>query len=193
MKKMIWITSLIVLFATLILPGILVVFVKFLPSGAQPPLGNTIGVYEKNEIVQQFISTKDNLSGIAMTIKNPDFRNKQNIYLTVYDENSIQVAQSKLNGANIADGDFVKFVFDPIGSSLNKKYKFVLSSPDSNNSDQFPVFFTDTSAPWANGLSYLGEDVQGSVSFITLHVPTSKISLIGGMYSNLFGRFLTFR
>lgn len=190
MNKVIWITTATILFTVFILPFILVLPVRYVPSGLQPSLGNTLGVYQKNEITQEFISTKDNLAGVAMSIKNPNFRNRQDLYLNVYDKENNQLRTVKINGANIADGDFVKFTFEPIPNSLNSIYTLVLSSHDTNMDEEFPVFFSDQKPPWAMRLDYFGEVVDGSLSFITLHTPKSKLVLIKEVCSNLFSRLL---
>lgn len=189
MKRMIWFTSLSVIFAVLILPGLLALGVKYLPSGVQPPLHKTKDVYGDRFISQEFTSFRSNLIGIAMTVKNPNLKNKKDVFLHVYDENSEVLRETKLNGANIEDGNFVKFLFNPISDSKDKTYKFIITSPESGEGEVLPIFYTDEKPIWAGQMMFEdAEDIVGSVSFVTLHKPESKLEVVSEIYSDLFSR-----
>lgn len=189
MKKMIWFTTLSVIFSVLILPGLLALGVKYLPSGVQPPLHKTKDVYGERFISQEFTSFRSNLTGIAMTVKNPNLKNKKDVFLHVYDENSEVLRETKLNGANIEDGNFVKFLFNPISDSKGKAYKFIITSPESGEGEVLPIFYTDEKPVWSGLMMFEdNEGIEGSVSFVTLHKPESKLEVVSEIYSDLFSR-----
>jgi hypothetical protein len=190
MKKMIWITTLFVVFLIFILPGIVALGVKYIPSGVQPPLHKTRDVFGKFQISQEFTSVRNGLTGFSMTIKNPNLKNKKDVYLYLFDDQKTLIRESKLNGSNIEDGSYVKFLFDPVLGSENKNYKFVLSSPDAGEEEVLPIFFTEEKPLWVGLMMYDIEEIPGGVSFVTLHTPESKLSIVKDLYSSWISRLL---
>lgn len=190
---MIWLTTAFILFITLLLPAFLALGLSYIPYGVQPPLDKTKDVFGGNYIKQTFTSQRENLAGVSMTIKNPNLKNKKDIYLHLYDKDNKQIRESKLNGLNIEDGSYVKFLFDPITDSKNKEFSFILISPDSNEEEVLPIFYTERKPDWIGQMQFEKEDHPGGVSFVTLHVPGSKLETIGEIYSNWLGRLLLHR
>lgn len=193
MKKIIWLTSLFVLFMVFLLPGVLALGIKTLPSGVQPPLEKTKDIYGLFTVSQEFVSLRPNLTSIAMSIKNPNLKNKKAVTLSLYDEDKNLIRTATLNGLNIDDGAFVKFTFDTIPDSLNKKYTFSLIAPEAGPEDLLSVFYTDKKPAWIGQLKFGKEDVAGGISLVTFHKPQSKMEVVKEIYSNLISRLLPHR
>lgn len=190
MKKMIWLTSLFVLFLIFIAPGILALTLDIIPSGDQPGYNSNqrLAVYGERTVSQKFISEDINLAAIGTSIRNPNLKNKKEIILSLYDEDKKLVRTSTLNGQNFQDGDFVKFIFSPITDSMNKTYTFNISSPLAGPEETIEVFYFDT--PTENVLEYIYDEKShpGGLPIVTFHKPNSKWEIVKDIYSNLFSR-----
>lgn len=162
------------LLLTVIIPLGLVFGIRYLPGGVQPSLGNTEKIYQERILSQDFISPRNNLTGIGVSIKNPNFANKKAINISIFNDQNEVIRKVVLNGQNIADGKFVKIFFEPIDNSLNKKFSWSISSADSTIEDAVEVFLTD-------------KQPQGSMdlSYITLHRPTSPMEVLKEITSDL--------
>lgn len=185
--KLIFTTSVLIIFSTFFLPAIFTLFMKDTPNNFQPSLQSTQAIYKDIAISQSFISEKDNLSGIGMSIKNPYFRNKKDVILKVYDEGHNHQRTIVINGINIADGSLLKFKFDPVKNSANKQFSFELLAPNvDNQGESSEVFLTYTIPSWSRGL-YINNDLtEGSISFFTLHRSANPIQSMFDMYKNWF-------
>lgn len=190
MKKLIWFTTIIILFFIFVAPAILALGIKLIPGGDQPGYSNTLAVYGIRSVTQKFISTQANFSAIGTSIKNPNLKNKKDIVLTLYDENLNLQRTSVINGQNIQDGDFVKFVFDVIPDSENKVYVFNLSSPSAGPEDKIDVFLSQNPPNWITEYHYDKDTLKGGLPIVIYFKPVSKISVIKSIYFNLFSRFL---
>ncbi len=189
MIKHILLTIIFVFILLIVLPVSLTFGIKYLPGDVQPSLTNTEKIYGEFSLSQTFISPKDNLAGIGVSIKNPNFANKKEATVKLYDENNNLTRTVVLNGKNIADGKFVKIFFDPISNCLNKKFTWVISSPDSKFEDALEIFLTDKKPSWSGELK-VGEKISNSsLSYITLHkvkTPTEVLNIvISGWINNL--------
>jgi hypothetical protein len=190
MKKLIWITSLIVLFVIFVLPAFLALGIKNLPANIQPPLDKSKDLYDVFDVSQEFVSQKPGLMGIGMSIKNPNLKNKQKVAFTLYDKDLKPVREVVLSGLNIEDGSFVKFMFDPIADSKNQKYTLIMSCPFAGPEEVLPIFYTENNPSWIGKMMYGKEDVVGGISMVTFHKPESRLKVIEEIYSNLFSRLL---
>lgn len=173
MRKLISFTTFFVLFLIVILPLFLSFFIKFIPVGIQPPLTTTKRIYEAIILSQQFVALEDNLAGIGVSLKNPRFANKKNVYINILDNQNNIIRKITLNGQNIADGNFDKIFFEPIKDSRNKQFTWSIFSPDSNKDDAIEVFLTNREPFWSlefkenSNLNSSGE----SLSYLTLYMP----------------------
>lgn len=190
MKKIIWITSIFILGMVFVLPALLALGIRVIPAEVQPPLNKTKDVYGLFTVTQEFTSLRPNMTSIGMSIKNPNLKNRQDITLDLFDEGGQMIRTAKLNGLNIDDGAFVKFTFDPIPDSLNKKYSLTISAPSAGPEDLLALFYTDNKPSWIGRLKFDKEEVVGGLSMVTFHKPVSKIEVIKEIYSNLFSRLL---
>ncbi len=193
MKKIIWITSIFILGMVFVLPAILALGIRVIPSDVQPSLNKTKDVYGLFTVTQEFTSLRPNMTSIGLSIKNPNLKNRKDVTLPLYNESGEIIRTSTLNGLNIDDGAFVKFTFDPITDSLNKKYSFTISAPFAGPEDLLALYCTDNKPSWIGQLIFDKEKVAGGLSMVTFHKPLSKAEVIKEIYSNLFSRLLLHR
>jgi len=190
MKYLIWATSLFVLFLLFLFPAVMALTIDIIPYSNQPGYDSNIrlSVYKQHDFKQYFVSQDDRLTAIGTSIRNPNLKNKKNIILRVFDEGDNFIRSSELSGVNIEDGDFVKFVFEPILESKGKSYYFILSSPDAGQEETIEVFIINPNESILN-YEYLGERFSGGVPLVTFHKPENKLFVIKKIYSSWFSKF----
>lgn len=190
MKKLIWATTLIILFAVFVFPAVLALGIRYLPANIQPSLEGTKDVYRTFTVSQEFTSLESRLTGIGMSIKNPNLKNKKDITLNLYNTKGDLLRTAILNGSVIEDGSFVKFMFDPIQDSKNQIYTFVLSCPSAGPEEVLPIFYTVNKPSWMGKMMYTETEVIGGVSMVMFNKPESKLIVIKEIYTNWFSRLL---
>lgn len=184
------VTVIFVFFLTFLLPGLLSFGIKFFPSGDQPSLDRTEKLYGDFIIRQKFTSSEGNLAAIGLSIKNPNLLNKQDINFNLIDQDLV-VRLAKLNGANIGDGAFMKFRFDPIIDSKGKLYEFNLSAPDAKEESALEPFISLNKPRDVGKLQINGQEATGSsLSFVSFYKPEERLGFMVGIYSDWFGRFI---
>jgi len=161
-------TVIFVFFLLLLAPALLSLGIREIPLKSQGALVNRHKIYGDIVARQEFISQKNGLSAIAVTIRNFNLVNKKDITLTLVSEDKV-VREAKLNGANIPDGAFVKFKFDSIPDSFGKRYLLYISSPNSTSAEAFEIYF--------------GEDNK-TVAFSDYYKISSKAALIRDIYKS---------
>lgn len=169
MNKLIILSLSFVFLMIVVLPLGLTLLIKVIPGGVQPPLGNTEKIYEGIVLSQTFISPEDNLTGIGVSIKNPNFANRKKTTINIYDEGDKLIRTIILNGQNIADGKFVRILFEPIIDSKNKKFTWSILSPESVFTDALEVFLTDKQPTWSLDFRVDHKISPGGLSYVTLH------------------------
>lgn len=184
MKILVILTTIFVLTLVTFLPISLTFGIKFIPGGTQPSLGNTISIYEHFTLSQSFISTKDNLAGIGVSIKNPNFANKKQAFVNIYDSDNKIIRSITLNGQNIADGKFVKIFFDPIREAYNKRFIWSISSPASNFDDALQIFLTNNKPDWSLDFKVGDKLSDESLSYVTLHRPKNLTEVAAKVLSD---------
>lgn len=171
--------SLVITFFVLVIVPLLATFaIKIIPGGVQPSLGNTVKIYDQFVYSQAFISPDDNLTGIGTSIKNPNFANKRKAFMNLYDDQNKLVREVTLNGANIADGKFVKVLFDPIMDSKGKRYTWTMHSFDSTFEDALELFITDDKPLWSLEFKVNERIEKDGISYVTLHRPKNKTEVL---------------
>lgn len=169
MSKLVILSLIFVFLMIVIIPLGLALLIKLIPGGVQPSLGNTEKIYGTVSLSQAFVSPKDNLTGIGVSIKNPNFANKKRATVNIYDNENKLIRTVVLNGSNIADGKFVKILFEPVVDSKDKKFIWSIISAESNFDDALQVFLTDKRPGWSLSLFVNNELSQQSLSYVTLH------------------------
>lgn len=192
MKKLIWFTATLILFMLFLAPAILAFGIKLVPGEDQPGYNSNqrLSIYRDRVITQKFVSKDSNLSAIGTSIRNPNLKNKKDIILTLFNEKTETVRTSVINGQNVEDGNFIKFIFDPIPDSENTTYFFTLASPEAGPEETIEVFYTQTMPNWIEQYSYDNKDYLGGLPIVLYFKPVSKISVVKSIYSNLFSRLL---
>lgn len=183
MKTLVLFSIIFTFILVFIIPAVLSFGIKYIPSGTQPSLGNTKKIYGEIVLSQAFISGKDNLSGIGVSIKNPNFANKKEAIVNIYDSEEKVIRTVVLNGQNIADGKFVKIIFEPIAGSKDKKFSWAMSSPESIFEDALEIFLTKDPPSW----SLDSEDV---LSYVTLHKVTNPLEVLGIIFSGFINNLV---
>lgn len=190
MSKLVIFTTIFVFMLITLLPISLTFGIKFIPGGIQPSLGNTKSIYEQFTLSQSFISPKDNLAGIGVSIKNPNFANKKQAFVNIYDSDNRVIRSATLNGQNIADGKFVKIFFDPIYDSGSKKFTWSIASPTSNFDDALQIFLTKNKPEWSLDFKVGEKLTEESLSYVTLHRPKNLTEVAVKVLSSLVNRLV---
>lgn len=178
MNKLIISSISLLIFTFIILPLCATFAIKVIPGGIQPSLGNTIKIYGQYVYSESFISPADNLTGIGVSIKNPNFANKKKTIVNLYDDKDKLIKEVTLNGRNIADGKFVKILFEPITNSKDKKFTWSISSSESTFEDALEIFLTDKRPTWSLDFRVNNKPLQSGMSYITLHRPETNITVL---------------
>ncbi len=189
MKKLIILSSIFVLFLLVVIPVLLTFSIRTIPGGVQPSLGNTQKIYGDFTLSQAFVSPEDNLTGIGVSIKNPNFANKKNTQVEILDENNNILRKVTLNGQNIADGNFVKIIFDPITSARDKKFIWFTSSKESTFDDALEIFLTKDKPTWSLDLQVNGKIQQDTLSYVTLHKSGSPTAVLKTVFRGWLDKF----
>ncbi len=192
MKIMIWLTTLFILILVLIVPGVLALAIDMTPNGDQPGYNSNqrLSIYGVREVSQKFVSKEKNLTAIGTSIRNPNLKNKKPIILNLYNQNRELIRTSILNGQNLQDGDFIKFVFLVVPDSVNKTYTFTISTPLAGPEETIEVFYFNS--PTENIIEYTYDEntYPGGLPIVTFHKPENKWEVVKDVYSNLFSRLL---
>lgn len=193
MKKMIWLTIIFVLGLVLAIPTILSMGLKMIPINTQPGFNNDIraSIYRDRVFVQKFTAKENNLTAIGMSIRNPNLKNKKDIVFNLINLDGSIIRGVTINGMNLEDGSFTKFVFEPISDSAGKEYLFTISTPAAGPEETIELFIIGTDE--ASGIaeySYMGESFPGGTSIVQYVKPKSKLTTIKEVYSNLISRLL---
>lgn len=191
MKKMVWFTCITIFLLIFILPGLMASLIDMVPASDQPGYGGSkrVSIYGERDFTQHFVSKDKNLVALATSIKNPNLKNKKEIFFNLFDENDNLLRSTSLNGMNIGDGDFVKFVFDKISDSKDIKYYFTLTSPDAGQEEIIEVFLIE---PTNEVLTYTYDEETrlGGIPLVTFHKPESKWKIVKDVYVNWFSKLL---
>lgn len=195
MNKLIWVTTFSVLFFVFIFPGIVAMAIDMTPFNDQPgySVEEKTSVYGKKVILQEFTSQEGNLTAIGISLGNPNLKNKKPITLTLSEgENVIRAAT--INGLNLEDGDFVKFVFPVITDSKGKLYVFTITSPLAGADEVIYIFRSKETPDWMGKLRFndgeVEDDIEGGLPFVTFHKPQSRLQVVKVIYFNWLSRLL---
>ncbi len=166
-------------------PAILSLGIRLVPNSFQPSLDGTQKVYGEVKVSSDISSSSNNLSGIGLSIKNPNLINKKDINLSVFSNGNL-LRSVTLNGRSIGDGNFIKFIFDPIDDSKGKVYNMVFSAPGVADGEALEIFLT--SNPDGSGIK-VGKDVHTEgLSDVVFYHPSNPLSLATIIYEELIGR-----
>lgn len=176
MNKFIWFTIVSIFSIVFVIPALALIPLKIIPINDQPGFngGITKVIYGDIKSSQFFHSNISNFAAIGTSIKNPSLANKKEIIMDLYDSGGNIIRTVKLNGYNIGDGQYVKFVFEPISDSLNKDYQFTISSPQAADHEAIGVFW---------------DELYG-IPTVYYKKPDNRLAIAREVYANLFSRLL---
>ncbi len=192
MKKLIWFTTSAVLFSVFVAPAIFALGIKLVPGGDQPGYNSNarLSIYGKRDVSQKFIVDSANLSAIGTSIRNPNLKNKKDIIFSLFGEGKNLIRTVVMNGQNVEDGNFIKFVFDPISDSKGKTYFFTLATPEAGAEDTIEVFLTQSAPSWIVEYTYDQKAYSGGLPIVLYFKPVGKLSVIKDIYSSWLSRLL---
>ena len=193
MKKMIWLTVLFVLALVFVAPVFLSLSLSMTPANIQPGYdpGIRLSIYRDRVFTQKFVSGAQNLTAVGLSIRNPNLKNKAGIIFNLYDSSGNLIRTIAINGQNLEDGSFTKFIFDPIPDSLGRQYEFSLSSPAAGPEETIEVFIIESDKD--SGIteySYLGETHAGGTPMVAYEKPESKSETVKSVFSSWLSRLL---
>jgi len=136
----VFITVGIVLIAVFVTPCLLAFGVRYTKGVEEESSGVVKSVYQNEVLSKSFKTDPRNLTGVGIGIKNPDLRNKKDIFLAVYTQDGSLIRESVVNGKVIPDGEFIKFMFNPIPATSGGEVRFVLSAPSASSSDALEIY-----------------------------------------------------
>lgn len=193
MKKLIILTTSFVFLLVFVLPFAAALLIKMIPFQDQPPydINNKRGIFGMNEVIQPFTSEEDNLTAIGLSLGNPNLKNKKDIIFNLTDSKGNEIRKVVISGANVQDGDLIKFTFDPITGSKGMAYVFSLSSPSAGPEETLTVPFSTVQTPWIGSAYYGKEIIANGLPIVTYHKPASHLKVVTGILSDLFKRLLS--
>jgi hypothetical protein len=187
--KQILLTTFSILFVAWLLPFLLAAQLKDIPFDTQPSLEFTEKIYGEKILSQPFIAVEDNLSTIAVTVKNPNLLNKKDLIMSLYNQQGELLRTAIINGWTIPDGNFTKFRFDPLRGSKNQQFLVTFSSPESLEGSAFEIYGKfDSGAPLKMTLNDRMEN--GIVSSVTFYKSQNILSTPLSIYQQWLSRFL---
>lgn len=187
MKLLISTTTIIVFIILVVIPFMVMATIDFIPLNEQPGFDWTEKVYSHNTVTQTIFSSHNNLSAVGMSIKNPFFRNKKDIFLKIYKDSNL-LRESKLNGLNIGDGDFVRFHFEPITESMSQTFSLVLTAPDSDEQETLELIVSKSIPNWSKQLKVGDEIKTGSLSMVQFSSNQNKLGTSFLIFKDLIVR-----
>lgn len=192
MKKLIWLTTILVFSIIFLAPALMALGIKLVPGGDQPGYNSNerLSIYSERTVTQKFTSNNNNFSAIGTSIRNPNLKNKKEIIFNLYNEKMEKIRNVTVNGQNVEDGNFIKFIFAPIIDSAGKTYFFSLGTPDAGPEETIEVFVSQNMPVWIEQYVYDGKSYRGGIPIVLYFKPVSKTTVIKSIYSDLFSRLL---
>lgn len=170
----------------LFLPALAGLGVRLVPNKFQPSLDWTQKIYGDVAVSQPLISTSDRLSGVGVSIKNPNLINQEDIIMSLYRGNDLMRVVT-INGKSIGDGNFVKFLFEPLPGSKGQIYQVVFSAPSSPIEKALEIFVTKD--PSWEKMIVRNKDSSVGLSMVVFYRPSGPISLLTDIYKEWFKKF----
>lgn len=174
---------LVVLALIILMPVIIGLNIHSVQDPVQPSLAGTEKIFQTVLISQKFQSKENNLSGIGVSIKNPNLANKNELNFSLYEGDKL-IRSLSINGGAIEDGSLLRFLFPGIPDSKGKAYSFVLNSPASVEPEAFEVYLTNEKFSDEN-LKVNDSERQTNVSFIRIYKSGNPVSVLGAIFSGV--------
>ncbi len=188
MRKSLLVLILIVVFI-FFKPGILSLLIVDLPGNSQPDFSSAERIYADKIIIQNIISNVNNLSGIGVSLKNPNLREQNDVTLVLYDKNNEILRSTKLNGKHIPDGGFIKFKFDPVVDSMNQEFSFQIINSSSKADNNIEVFKTQRNLGDGFELNINDNKDSQNISFVLFDKVQDHGSVLRSTYIDWWEKF----
>lgn len=162
----------------LILPALTLLSLRKETGLKQTNARKVIFISENSVFKFSFVSPKRNLNSVVLKLKNVTIRssvgrNTKPIYFKLLENREI-IRQVEISGSNIIEDSDIRFTFPTIENSEDKTYSVILSSPETNKSEEVGI----------------NADNSGYPFIITYHIPASKLHLISDVYTNFLQRII---
>jgi len=93
---------------------------------SQPVQDGFVTLDSKKILKQTFTANHDYINIIILNLKNPGLANQGEFLFSLDSEEGDVLAERPFSGYNIGDPSVVRFQFDPIASSKNKKFNILI-------------------------------------------------------------------
>ncbi|MFA5932955.1 MAG: hypothetical protein WCV81_01665 [Microgenomates group bacterium] len=175
---------LVVISFIILMPVIIGLNIRSTQDPIQPSFAGTEKIFQSVLVSQKFLSKENGLSGIGISIKNPNLANKNELTLSLY-EGERAIRSLSINGGAIEDGSLLRFLFPKIPDSKGKVYTFVLNSPASVEPEAFEAYLTNEKFS-DESLIVNNNERQDNVSFIRIYKSGNPIAVLGEIFSGVF-------
>jgi len=169
-------------------PGLVGLVIRAIPSGFQPSSDGTIKVYGSHTVSQE-VWPGEYFSGIALSIKNPNLINKDDLIVEVEQGGEV-LRQVTLTGGGIEDGNYVKIRWPAITGSAGKSYTINFLAPAAIDSEALSLVTTDHKTDELGRLIIADEPaVDQGLALVTFSQPKNPLAISGYIYQSLTARF----
>jgi hypothetical protein len=129
-----WFLCIIYIILGLTLPFLISLFaVRNRLDNVQPDQNIYINLREKESVDQVFKANHDFINIVILNLKNPGLVSKGDYLFSLKSEDGSLLSEKAFSGYNVGDPSSVRFQFDPIAVSKNKKFVFSVKSLTKEN------------------------------------------------------------
>ncbi|BCX14743.1 MAG: hypothetical protein KatS3mg088_426 [Patescibacteria group bacterium] len=175
---------LVIIFLT---PFVFSLFLKRIPYQFQPPFLGSEKLYSNVVFSQHFVSPKENLSAIGLSIRNFNLQSKGDIFLEVFLDGR-KIRESVVKSGSIKDGDLVIFTFEKIPDSFGKNFVFKLRAPDTDKAKAYEVYTTNMPQSFVSDFYINDSLMDKTISFMIYTAPQNRLVLAIEIYKYWFSR-----
>lgn len=184
--KAVIISILILVVLFVLIPFSLLLSVDSISFIDQPSFRGDYKVYGDTNLKQEVYTDHNKFHAIAMSVKNPNLLNKNDLIIDIFDKSNNKVRHVKKTGLNIHGGSLVKFNFDPIEDSKDKKYNLLVYSPESQDFESFSIFLTSDQVSWIGDLKINDNLTSEKIALRVYYKPENRLLLIKNIYLSFF-------
>lgn len=155
------------------------ILTRRIPEVNQAVVDRLVPIYKDNSVTQTIAPTHNGLNVVVIFLKNRSIQNNDKFLFTLTNQENESMRSIQISGSNIGDGDTVRFQFEPLVDSANKKFVISLSTPDTSPPK------TPIEVGFSNGDTYplgIASDM-GDMSFQLFYSPVDKRGLMFELWS----------
>lgn len=161
-----------------------------LPDSTQDEVKELVPLISTQAISQTLVPNYNGLDTIYVFLKNPGVLNTDPFNFLLTDESGNKLADIKINGRNVGDGETVKFQFPPLVSSAHQKLTLTLSAPETVAAD------TAVKVGISAADNYPAGQIGGrfglrDISFQLFYRPQNRPALYRQLISSFFSRLFS--